>query len=950
MTIIIKEIYESDLDSTGAFWSPQKIEKLNFNFEQIDLAGGGPMGPTGLDGEAGPDGIKGPQGPQGPQGFVGAQGLKGATGDSLWEVNSIDNINNDTLKTNQFDKRFPTNIMVGIDNTHGDYNNSNSIASVIVNSTSNNIRSLRFRAVDINNVPLDTQPYFKLYQDGSNAILQESWTDINNTVLREEADIHMFTDDEWLLINGTDNTSDVNVLGKLNSGTEVINGASLKIDIANVGKNKILAANDNTGLTKWSRLKDLINTFPIGCVTAISAADFNDDNFVLSEQVVQTGTPKLINKVGAGKLDSQYEGWYLCNGQTWSNGTQSYYLPNLNSFDYNIASNGGSQTNEISIVPGNKLSLVTSADIKTTYTYTNRTYIINEETFNTYLDGSEPTQTHFPVSGATQYKNSKLIYLCYLGSSDLKWQTGGNTTSWIRTNSGVTHLGFTPMTYTASRTGTFSKNDCAPGQTTTPVSFSKNYTSTVSQAAADALADANFNTEGQAYANISGVCTTTPSWSSTRTESFTKNDCPVDYFGTSVLFSKTYTSLISQADADAQAANDSNFAVLGQNNANANGACNYVEPSYDWYKLNACDNSGGTVYTKLVPSISSQRYIDAQTLAYFTWDNIAAINHTQSYMTNNGFNTGGSMQLVSGQSGCPTGTSGTSGTSGTTPPPPTLSLSVSTGCADINNNKGFISISANGGSGNYVYHISNTPPGGSVGTFNGINYSNTLDVMSGGYAITYYVGAYDTTYNISTVQQTTINCVITFYAPRSGTFTTQCGSGGVGSSVSYSHTYTSTTSQADADNIANANFNTDGQAYANANGTCTYSAYRSATFQKNDCPAGEEGSYRTYSHTYTSTISQSNADSIADANFIADGQAFTNAVGTCTYVPPTTYTAYRSGTFYSSICHPGEISDGVLYSATYTSNYSQLDAENTADANFNTDGQAFANANDICYF
>jgi hypothetical protein len=946
MSIIIKEIYESDSDSTGAFWSPQKIEKLNFNFEQIDLAGGGPMGPTGPDGEAGPDGAKGPTGLQGPQGLIGTQGAKGITGDSLWEVNSIENFTNNTIRPNQFDKRFPTNMMVGIDNTHGDYNNQNGLATVIINSTHNNIRSLRFRTVDVNNVPLDTQPYFKLYQDGSNAILQESWTDINDAVFREEADIHLFTNDEWLKIDGTDNTADINSLGKLNSGAEVINGASVKINIANVDKNKILAANDNTGVTKWARLKDLINVFPIGCVTAISASDFNSTNFVLSEQVIQTGTPKLINSVGAGKLESQYEGWYLCNGQTWTNGTETYYLPNLNSVDYNIASNGGSQTAEISVSPGTKLSLVASADIKTTYTYTDRTYIIDEETFNTYLDGSEPTQTHFPTSGATEYKNSKLIYLCYLGSSDLKWQTGGNTTSWIRTNSGVTHLGFTPMTYSAFRTGTFSKDDCASGEYTTPVTFSKTYTSTVSQAAADALADANFNTEGQAYANISGVCSTTPSWSATRTESFVRNDCPVDYTGSPVPFSKTYTSTISQADADNQAATDPNYATLGQANANANGTCTYVEPSFDWYKLNACDSGGGQVYTKVVPSISSQRYIDAQTLAYFTWDNVSPINHTQSYMTNNGFNTSGSMQLVSGQSGCPAGTSGTSGTSGT---PPTLTLSVSTGCADINNNKGFISISANGGSGNYVYHISNTPPGGTAGTFNGVNYSNTLDVMSGGYAVSYYVGAYDTTYNISIVQQTTINCVITFYAPRSGTFTTQCGSGGVGSSVSYSNTYTSTSSQAAADALAEANFNADGQAYANANGTCTYSAYRSGTFQRNDCPAGETGSYHNYSQTYTSATSQADADLQASV-FNAEGQAHVNAIGTCTYIPPTTYTAYRSGTFYSSICHPGEISDGVLYSNTYTSIYDQATAEALADANFNADGQAFADANDMCYF
>lgn len=64
-----------------------------------------------------------------------------------------------------------------------------------------------------------------------------------------------------------------------------------------------------------------------------------------------------------------------------------------------------------------------------------------------------------------------------------------------------------------------------------------------------------------------------------------------------------------------------------------------------------------------------------------------------------------------------------------------------------------------------------------------------------------------------------------FYSSAmSGTFTRDCPSGQIGSSVSYSifpYRFRSFISQADADNQATAAFNTEGQAYANQNGTCS---------------------------------------------------------------------------------------------------------------------------------
>lgn len=66
--------------------------------------------------------------------------------------------------------------------------------------------------------------------------------------------------------------------------------------------------------------------------------------------------------------------------------------------------------------------------------------------------------------------------------------------------------------YTATRTENFTRNNCGAGSTGSVVSYTQNYTSTVDQATANALAagDSEFETNGQTYANANGTCTVNP--------------------------------------------------------------------------------------------------------------------------------------------------------------------------------------------------------------------------------------------------------------------------------------------------------------------------------------------------------------------------------------------------------------------------------------------------------
>ena len=80
----IKEFYITDKDAgSDDFWSEDKINKLNENFNR--LLGGLIPGPDGGVGPIGGEGPAGPAGPAGPTGTTGAKGVDGVEGLNVWE-------------------------------------------------------------------------------------------------------------------------------------------------------------------------------------------------------------------------------------------------------------------------------------------------------------------------------------------------------------------------------------------------------------------------------------------------------------------------------------------------------------------------------------------------------------------------------------------------------------------------------------------------------------------------------------------------------------------------------------------------------------------------------------------------------------------------------------------------------------------------------------------------
>ncbi|MDQ0639309.1 hypothetical protein QF042_002874 [Pedobacter sp. W3I1] len=106
------------------------------------------------------------------------------------------------------------------------------------------------------------------------------------------------------------------------------------------------------------------------------------------------------------------------------------------------------------------------------------------------------------------------------------------------------------------KSGVYQKNDCNDGKTGAYTTYSVaagSYASNISQADADALAQNEVNAKGQANANLAGKCYY---YNVAKTGTFNRTNCGAASLPTPMIVNVaagTYTSEISQADADAQA-------------------------------------------------------------------------------------------------------------------------------------------------------------------------------------------------------------------------------------------------------------------------------------------------------------------------------------------------------------------------------------------------------------
>lgn len=448
MAINIKELFRSDLDPNGTlWWSEDKIDKVNYNFGLLSNGGmPGPQGSIGPDGDFGPIGMKGPQGYQG---FQGPQGFQGAYAINDWVYYA------DTIGSNGY-----LFVKKNIDSTL-EYSPVVMRIGIDKNDTRSTVPSSYYDYVVLGNVnpnlgdSKSPKINLRLASDGK---FSDYKLNISGSISELHIGKFVSADSGFQIIypgeniklrsitpqsGGITDTHEINdSLIKINARLSEIGSTIANATLSNsTGKhtrsndtfnyskgaqiNYVLVADDSSGTSNWRDKNSIFGSYPIGSIISIRESDFNSTNFHLNGTEYQTGSPLpvLKNLFGRGKVNTDFAGWYLCNGESWeiSPGVNSILTPNLNSFNYNIGANGGDQnavvnggSNDKIIVGGYDLS------IGATFNSSNNSYDI--QFTNTWNDNNSGDATiDMGASAPTDSYVSRMVHIVYLENTNLTW-------------------------------------------------------------------------------------------------------------------------------------------------------------------------------------------------------------------------------------------------------------------------------------------------------------------------------------------------------------------------------------------------------------------------------------------------------------------------------------------------------------------------------------------------
>lgn len=429
ITINLKQLNTGDSDNL-------KLDKVNYNFDQLVANGGGPQGATGPQGLSGFQGPIGFQGATGPQGAQGSQGEAGDNGDIRWtRING-----NQEPGTATADTLFPANdplindrppgVILGYMTGDSQYAAENSPdpgqlpSQLVINRKSYFRSNISLTSDNILNNSFD----FRIANESGTAILSMGFSNAT-----DPGEIRMYAGKHKFINNGTGNeiisiTSD---LVSINVDT-VVNG-DLNVDgdlyintsygSGNPGfpeAGKIATASDDTGKIAFKSLEEIGAGIPVGTIVSVLPSIFSNSTYFVNEQLGYTIDPAELLNITIGSGVGEYAGWYLCNGKTWTNGVNSFVVPDLSPFSYNIGDNAASSIGQGSsevisdtpiILGGAKVSLDASYVGTSTYDIS---YTLDDTMFgiDTQLTG-------------TQFNVKRLPQIIYLGAADLYWNDEG---------------------------------------------------------------------------------------------------------------------------------------------------------------------------------------------------------------------------------------------------------------------------------------------------------------------------------------------------------------------------------------------------------------------------------------------------------------------------------------------------------------------------------------------
>lgn len=435
MTINLKQIRSLDTDNI-------KLDKINYNFDQLITNGGGPKGYIGSNGNVGPQGFKGVQGVQGDRGYLGEQGPNAPSVASYWTVVPQNLTTGNTMATmfskHPIDITNPTPLYasviaagyiggVGGDSKYDQqqYDNGMSQYQWVVNRRSDKVASnLRFTSAGVFNNAFD------ITMDNSGGLykLYLGFIDNQNSQLNLKAESH--------IIRGTGNpivnlfnisTSTGSTQGNTFFEKQVTFNSALSIGNSGAGLNKIVTAVDNTGIVTFKTTEELGGSVKIGTIISILPSIFSDPSRFVYGQTIDTNSDlnnPIKIKIGAGI--GSYAGWYVCNGQEWKNGgSTSFLVPDLNSYSYQIISNPMSSdpnSQGYKSVTNDEIQLIGGAPI---YVDANEDGV-SSALYNISLTNNSNDPQISSNSSGVQFKIKKLPQIIYLGVSNLYWSQLGD--------------------------------------------------------------------------------------------------------------------------------------------------------------------------------------------------------------------------------------------------------------------------------------------------------------------------------------------------------------------------------------------------------------------------------------------------------------------------------------------------------------------------------------------
>lgn len=430
MAINLKQISISDTDNI-------KLDKVNYNFDQLVANGGGPQGPIGPKGDTGFQGVMGPQGYQGIMGPQGPKGEDATETESFWTRidGDINSLNTDTLFPKPSSSSLnPPVVAIGFLSTDPEYGVHQNISDnqppyqFIINRKNHFYSNLRFRSSDVINNWVDFRIDYDQSTNKTNFKIGFAEAGlINPTRIIWSAENHIFKSNldgsDILSINSS--TIQFNKDAHFNSPVKI--NSDLYIENAGADVNKIATSVDDSGLVAFKSIQELGGTVPYGTITSMLPTVFTDSSRFINNEVIDLNVfPYTIDdplkiRVGAGIGD--YIGWYLCNGKTWIDDVtlEEYDVPDLNSFSYTIQDNPDSidiNSQGSASVTNNFVNLIGGADSQMTATLSSSgVYNITSNLESVDLDiGTTP---------GTTFKIKKLPQIIYLGKANLYWKDKG---------------------------------------------------------------------------------------------------------------------------------------------------------------------------------------------------------------------------------------------------------------------------------------------------------------------------------------------------------------------------------------------------------------------------------------------------------------------------------------------------------------------------------------------